>query len=70
MTYRFQCDECELAKENEQLKERNKNQYNQLNELWGLIEAGDYETLEKRVKQMEEDEKQLQREWQNYGDVE
>ena len=24
MTYRFQCDECELAKENEQLKQENK----------------------------------------------
>jgi hypothetical protein len=56
----------ELIKENEQLKQRNTNQYNQLNKLWGLIQAKDWETLTAMDNQMKEDEERLQREWKCY----
>ena len=52
-----------LAEENEQLKQRNENQYQQLNQLWKLIEAKDWETLTAMDNQMKEDEERLQREW-------
>lgn len=53
-------------KEIEQLKQRNENQYQQLNELWRLIEAKEWETLTKMDNQMKEDEKRLQNEWKCY----
>ena len=40
--------------------------YNQLNELWQLIEAKDWETLTAMDKKMKEDEEQLQKEWKCY----
>ena len=52
--------------ENEQLKQRNENQYEQLNQLWELIEAKDWETLIAMDNQMKEDEERLQREWKCY----
>ena len=52
-----------LVDENESLKERNKRQYNQLNELWNLIENKDWETLTEMIKQMKKDEEQLESEW-------
>lgn len=55
-----------LSDENEQLKKRNENQYKQLQHLWSLMEAKDWETLSEMVNQMEEDEKQLQQEWKCY----
>ena len=55
-----------LTIKNEQLKQRNTNQYNQLNELWQLIEAKDWETLTAMDNQMKEDEEQLQKEWKCY----
>ena len=55
-----------LYNENEQLKQRNTNQYNQLNQLWQLIEAKDWETLTAMDNQMKEDEEQLQKEWKCY----
>ena len=53
-------------KENEELKKRNENQYKQLQHLWSLMEAKDWETLSEMVNQMEEDEKRLQQEWKCY----
>ena len=55
-----------LEKENEQLKQRNTNQYNQLNHLWKLIQAKDWETLTDMDNQMKEDEELLKREWECY----
>ena len=55
-----------LKLENEQLKQRNTNQYNQLNQLWQLIKAKDWETLTEMDNQMKEDEEQLQKEWKCY----
>lgn len=59
----------ELEKENEQLKQRNKNQYEQLTQLWKLIENEDYNTLRSMLNQLEEDEERLQQEWGTYGDA-
>ena len=56
----------DLAEENEQLKQRNNRQYEQLNKLWGLIQAKDWETLTAMDNQMKEDEERLQREWKCY----
>lgn len=56
-----------LNNENEQLKQRNKNQYEQLSQLWKLIENEDYNTLRSMLNQLEEDEEQLRKEWGTYG---
>lgn len=56
----------DLVNENEQLKKRNNNQYNQLNQLWQLIEAKNWETLTGMVEQMKKDEERLQQEWKCY----
>ena len=56
----------DLAEENEQLKQRNENQYKQLNKLWELIQAKDWETLTAMDNQMKEDEERLQQEWKCY----
>ena len=53
----------DVCNENEQLKQRNENQYQQLNQLWKLIEAKDWETLTAMDNQMKEDEERLHREW-------
>lgn len=63
-------DKWMLLKENEQLKERNNNQYTQLNRLWGLMEDKDWETMEQMVEEINTAEERLQREWGTYGDVE
>ena len=55
-----------LEKENDELKQRNENQYKQLQHLWSLMEAKDWETLSEMVNQMEEDEERLQQEWKCY----
>ena len=61
------CNELNtLTDENEQLKKRNTNQYNQLNQLWQLIEAKDWETLTAMDNQMKEDEERLRNEWKCY----
>ena len=62
----LKCTNNELYQENEQLKQRNENQYQQLNKLWGLIQAKDWETLTAMDKKMKEDEERLQREWKCY----
>lgn len=56
------------ADENEQLKQRNDRQYNQLKQLWELIEDEDYNTLRSMLNQREADEKLLQKEWGTYSD--
>ena len=56
----------ELFDENEQLKKRNENQYQQLNKLWKLIEKRDWETLTAMDKKMKEDEERLRNEWKCY----
>lgn len=56
----------QLEKEIEQLKARNENQYNQLTELWEIIEEEKWEKLIAMKKQLKEDEEQLQREWRTY----
>ena len=52
--------------ENEQLKKRNNNQYNQLTELWQIIEEENWEKLIAMKKQLKEDEERLQKEWVCY----
>ena len=56
----------DLSEENEQLKQRNTNQYNQLNELWQIIEEENWEKLIAMKKQLKEDEERLQNEWKCY----
>ena len=55
-----------LEKENEQLRQRNTNQYNQLTELWEIIEEENWEKLIAMKKQLKEDEERLQKEWKCY----
>ena len=55
-----------LTIENEQLKKRNNNQYNQLTELWQIIEEENWEKLIAMKKQLKEDEERLQKEWVCY----
>lgn len=55
-----------LSDENEQLKQRNTNQYNQLNKLWQIIEEENWEKLIAMKKQLKEDEERLQKEWKCY----
>ena len=54
------------AEENEQLRQRNTNQYNQLTELWEIIEEEDWEKLIAMKKQLKEDEERLRNEWRCY----
>lgn len=56
----------EISDENEQLKERNNRQYKQLNQLYTLIEAEDWETLKQMNNKLKEAEEQLQKEWECY----
>ena len=56
----------QLNNKNEQLKKRNNNQYNQLNELWQIIEEENWEKLIAMKKQLKEDEERLQQEWKCY----
>ena len=58
--------EIRLKKENEQLKQRNENQYRQLQHLWSLMKAKDWETLSDMVTQMKKDNERLQKEWKCY----
>lgn len=55
-----------VLNENKQLKQRNTNQYNQLNELWQIIEEENWEKLIAMKKQLKEDEERLQKEWKCY----
>lgn len=55
-----------LEEENEQLKKRNNNQYNQLTELWQIIEEENWEKLIAMKKQLKEDEERLRNEWKCY----
>lgn len=61
-------DNAKLVKENEELKKRNNNQYNQLSELWQIIEEENWEKLIAMKKQLKEDEERLQQEWKCYDD--
>ena len=56
----------DLNEDNEQLKKRNNNQYNQLTELWQIIEEENWEKLIAMKKQLKEDEERLQQEWKCY----
>ena len=56
----------ELNNDNEQLRQRNTNQYNQLTELWQIIEEENWEKLIAMKKQLKEDEERLQQEWKHY----
>ena len=56
----------DLVDENEQLRQRNDNQYNQLTELWEIIEEENWEKLIAMKKQLKEDEERLQQEWKHY----
>lgn len=59
-------DNAKLVKENEQLKQRNTNQYNQLTELWGLIKRREWEILIEMDNKIKEDEERLRNEWKCY----
>lgn len=52
------------------LKERNQRQYERLKEITDLMMERDWKSLEKMVKDWEQAEEQLEREWGTYGDVE
>ena len=56
----------DVKKENEQLKQRNENQYNQLTEVWGLIHRREWEILIEMDNKMKEDEERLRNEWKCY----
>ena len=49
-----------------ELKERNNRQYEQLNQLYNLIEEEKWETLNNMSNELKENEEQLQREWKCY----
>ena len=55
-----------FADENEQLKQRNTNQYQQLIKLWGIIEEENWEKLITMKKQLKEDGGRLLNEWKCY----
>lgn len=61
---------CELAEENEQLKQRNNRQYEQLDRLYNLIEQKDWRALNDILDDFKKCDEQLRREWGTYGDVE
>ena len=60
----------DYRKENEQLKQRNDNQAEQLDRLYGLIEAKDWRSLYDIITDFKRTDEQLKREWGTYGDVE
>ena len=62
-TYELVDDINRLVEENEQLKERNKRQAKQLDNLYTLIEKQDWKTLKGLIQEFQECEEQLQREW-------
>ena len=64
-TQRFEKHNQRLEKENEQLKQRNNNQYNQLTELWQIIEEENWEALTEMDNQMKKEEV-LRNEWKYY----
>ena len=61
---------CELAEENEELKQRNNRQYEQLGRLYYLIEQKKWRVLIDIVDDFKKSNEQLQKEWGTYGDVE
>ena len=60
----------ELAEENEQLKQRNNQQYEQLSRLYNLIEQKEWRVLTDIIDNFKKSDEQLQKEWGTYGDVE
>ena len=61
---------CEIADENEQLKQRNNRQYEQLGRLYDLIEQKEWRALTDIIDDFKKSDEQLQKEWMIYGDVE
>lgn len=65
---------CDLLNEQEEtiqdLKTRNKRQYNLLTEITDLMRKRDWKGLEKIIEDREACERLLQAEWRSYGDVE
>ena len=59
-----------VLRKNRELEERNNRQYEQLSQLYDLIEKQDWESLTGIIQELEEAEEQLQKEWGTYGDVE
>lgn len=61
-----------LNKQEEKIKEletRNERQYNRLKEITDLMTERDWESLEKMIKDWEQAEEQLKREWRNYENI-
>ena len=67
MTYQ---EVVNLLNENEQLKQRNNQQYEQLNRLYNLIEQKEWRVLTDIIDNLKKSDEQLQKEWGTYGDVE
>lgn len=61
---------CEIAEENEELKQRNNRQYEQLGRLYDLIEQKEWRVLTDIIDDFKKSDEQLQKEWGTYGDVE
>ena len=61
----LECEKCTAGyeKELEELRERNKRQYNRLKEVWDLIFDRNWVGLEKKAQEVEENEKLLKEEW-------
>ena len=59
-----------LEEENEQLKQRNNQQYEQLSRLYNLIEQKEWRVLTDIIDNFKKSDEQLQKEWGTYGDVE
>ena len=64
------CRIAELEEENEQLKQRNNQQYEQLSRLYNLIEQKEWRVLTDIIDNLKKSDEQLQKEWGTYGDVE
>lgn len=58
-----------IFEEMKRLKERNQRQYERLKEITDLMCARDWKTLETMVDDWEQAEKQLEREWGTYSDL-
>ena len=65
------CDKLNsILDENEQLKQRNNQQYEQLSRLYNLIEQKEWRVLTDIIDNFKKSDEQLQKEWGTYGDVE
>ena len=63
------CEYDWLKDENEELKQRNNRQYEQLSQLYNLIEQKEWRVLTDIIDDFKKSDEQLQKEWRTYGDM-